>query len=97
MVLHANAVAENRAPGVGTGRIDSDDPNCAVFFAIVLSQLIDQRALACTGRAGQPNGERLARVREKFFEQIDPSRRMVLDSRDRSGEGARVSQAKEGN
>src|SRR5262249_34179648 len=49
VILHADAVAENRSAGVGAGGVDGDDPHAAVFLAIVFGQLIDERALARTG------------------------------------------------
>ena len=64
MVLHANAVAQNRAAAVWTGGIDRDDAYRLVLLAIVACQLIDQRALACPRRAGQPDYSRSPSVRE---------------------------------
>ena len=67
MILHADAVAKNRAARVGTGWIDRDDADAAVlllFMAIVLGKLIDQRALARSGRASQANGAGVAGIRE---------------------------------
>jgi len=64
MALHANAVAEDCTPGVGTGGIDRDDADAVLLFAIILRQLIDQRAFAGAGCARKANGLRFAGMRE---------------------------------
>ena len=61
MLLHADAVAQNRSAGVGTGGIDRDDADGAFFLAIVAGQLIDQRALARARRTGESKYPRTAR------------------------------------
>ena len=86
MVLHADAITENCATGIRTAGIDGDDSDGAVFFAIVLRQLVDQRALARARRAGQADGSCASGMRKERFEQIDPARRVVLNRRDRTGE-----------
>ena len=53
VILHAYAVTQNRSTRIRTGGINRDDADGSILFliAIVLSQLIDQRALP---RAGWP-------------------------------------------
>ena len=48
MILHADAVAQNRSARVRTGRVDGDNADRLILFliALVLGKLIDQRALA---------------------------------------------------
>ena len=90
MLLHANAVAENRAAGVGTGRIDGDDAHGAILPAINAGELIDERALACSGRASQAEDAGFAGMREESLEKIGPSWGAVLDGRDGSCQGAGI-------
>ena len=61
MLLHANAVAENCAAGIGTGGIDRDNADGVFLFAIMFRQLIDERAFAGAGGAGQTDGASLSR------------------------------------
>ncbi len=49
MVQHANAIAENRAAGVGTGGIDGHNRHGFVLFAQCAGELIAESALACAG------------------------------------------------
>src|SRR5207249_3651508 len=52
MLLHANPVAQNRAPGVGASGIHSDNADGASFFTVMTRQIIDQSALShsrCSG------------------------------------------------
>ena len=94
MLLHADAVAENCSPGVGTGWIHSDDPYRALMLAIEAGQLIDQRALPCSRRAGQAEHTRLAAVRKQSLQQIGPSGRAILHGRDGTSQGAHIPGAK---
>src|SRR5262249_11451861 len=79
VVLHADAVAEDGATGVGAGGIDGDDADFLVPFAIELGELVHQRALARARRPGNADGQGASGVREKLLEQFDPARRMVLN------------------
>ena len=58
MLLHADAVAENCTAGVRTSGIDRNNADGLILFAIVLCKLIDQRAFAGAGSAGQTDGSR---------------------------------------
>ncbi len=55
VILHTDAVAQNRAARVRAGGIDRDDADGTILFAIVPRQLIDQRALSGARRASEPN------------------------------------------
>ncbi len=68
MILHADAVAQNRPARVRTGRINRDNADSLIFLAIVFRQLVDQRALARSWGAGQADDSRLASVREERLE-----------------------------
>ena len=93
VVLHANAVAQNRSARVRAGRVDRDDADGLIFLAIVLGQLIDQRALARSGSASQTDDPRLARMRKERLEQIRPAGSAVLDGRDGASQRAGVAGA----
>src|SRR5438046_615407 len=86
MRLHANAVAENRAAGVGAGGIDGNDSHAVVFFSEFLRQLINQRALARARRSGDAYSLGLTRVGKEFFEQINPLGSVILDDGDGASE-----------
>ncbi len=86
MRLHADAVAENRAAAVWAGGIDGDDANRAIFFSVVASQVVDQRALARAGRTGEADDASVAAVWEERLEQAGPSRGMVLNRADGAGQ-----------
>lgn len=65
MILHANTIPQNRPARVGTGGIDRNNANRAIFFAIVLGQLIDQGTLAGTGRTGKAKNPRATCLRKQ--------------------------------
>ncbi len=94
VVLHADAVAEDGAAGVRAGGIDGDDADGLILLAIVLGQLVDQRALASAGRAGESEDAGVAGLRKRGFEQIGPAGGAVLDGGDGAGEGERIAGAK---
>ena len=60
---------------------------------ILARELIDQRAFAGSGGAGESDDAGVAGVRKKSFEQIGPSGRVVLDGGDGAGEGAGIAGA----
>ena len=62
-------------------------------LSIQLGELIDQRTLARSGRSGDADGQRFARVREKFFEQLDPAGCMILDGGNSARERTRIAGA----
>ena len=61
MAEHADAVAENCAAGVRAGWIHRDNAHRFAFAAKLVNQLIGQRALSRTGRAGDADHGGLAR------------------------------------
>ena len=65
MLLHANAVAQNRPTGVGTGRVNRDDSNCTILFSIMPRQMINQSALARPRRASEPKDTPLPAMRKQ--------------------------------
>jgi hypothetical protein len=65
MLLHSNAVAENGATSVRTGGIDGDDADSLAGFAIKPRELINKRALARAGGAGEPDDTGFSGVREQ--------------------------------
>src|ERR1700687_5106907 len=93
VILHADAIAQNRSARIRAGRVDRDNADALIFFAIVLGELIDQSALARSGGARQPDDSRLARVRKERLEQVGPAGRAVLDRRDGTRQGAGVARA----
>ena len=70
MILHANAVSENRPARIRTRRINRDDADRLLLFAILFGELIDERALARSRSASEPDDARLATMREECFEQL---------------------------
>ncbi len=90
MLLHADAVAQNRSACVRAGGIDSNDADRAVFFAVMPRQLVDQSALAGAGSAGHTQNARVAGVGEKSFQQIGPSGSAILDRTDDTGQRTRI-------
>ena len=51
VALHADAVAQKGATGVGTCGIDRDDANGLLSIAVVAGEMIDERAPPGGGRA----------------------------------------------
>jgi len=70
MLLHADAVAQNRPASVRAGRIHRDDADRVILLAIVAGKLIDKRALACTRWAGQSKDPGLSAVGKQRLEQF---------------------------
>ena len=65
MLLHADAVAQNRPARIGAGGVDGDDSHGLVLLAIEPRQLIDQCALARSGSARQTYHASAAAVGEQ--------------------------------
>lgn len=93
MILHADSVAQNRPTGVRASGIDRDDPDRTVFFAIVLGQLINQRALASAGRTSEAQNPRMPRLRKQGLQQIRPTGRPVFDDANRPRQTSRIAGA----
>ena len=62
MLLHANAITQDRAAGVWTCRIDGYDSDRVALLAVMFRQLIDKRALARTWRTSKTDGSGFACV-----------------------------------
>ena len=97
MRLHANAVAENRSSAERAGGIDRHNADGLALLAILARDLIDQRALAGPGRAGQAEQHGIAAVREKRLQQFGRFRRAVFDDRDGTCQRAGIAAAHTGN
>jgi len=93
MILHANAVAENCSACIWARRIDCDDADRLIFFAVVLSELINQRALPCPRRTRQANDARMAGVGKEFLQQLGTASPPVLDCRNGAGQRAGIARA----
>src|SRR5580704_17662784 len=93
MLLHADAVTQNRAPGVGAGGVDGDNSDRVIVLAIEARKLIDKRALPRSWRTSQPEHTRLSAVRKQRLQQLGPSRSAMLDSGNRASEGTHVAGA----
>ena len=93
MILHADAVSENRSARVRTRGIHSDDSDSAVFFAVVPRQLIDQRALPRSRSTSHTDDTGFAGVRKQGLEQIGPPGRTILNRADGARERPGISRA----
>ncbi len=93
MLLHANAVAQNSAAGVGARRINCDDANGLIFFAVVAGQLIDECAFSCARWAGESEYPRMAAVWKECLKQFRPAWSAVLNSADGTGQSSRLAGA----
>ena len=93
MILHADAVAQNRSASVRAGRIDGDNTHRTIVFAIKAGKLIDQRALPRPRRARQSEDARPAAVRKQSLQQLRPTRRAILHRRNRASQRAHVAGA----
>src|SRR5258705_4681680 len=93
VVLHADAIAENGAAGVGTGRVDGDDAQRLFLFSIEARELIDERALPRSRRAGKTQYAGLAAEREKSFQQFGRLRAADFDNADGTNPDSRVAGA----
>src|SRR5207249_9612789 len=86
--LHANAVAEERAAGKRTRRIDGDHGDLAAALPVGPHQLFGEGALPGSGRAGDADALRAAlpnafvNFRQYTFEPVA----LVLDQADGAGE-----------
>jgi hypothetical protein len=88
--LHAHAVAQDGATGVGTGRIDAQHAHGAAALADLRGQPIDERALARPGRPGDANQIRAAGLREQAGDERGRAGCFVLDQGNRARDRARI-------
>jgi hypothetical protein len=78
-VVHADAVAENGSARIRAGRINGHDTDRLLQFAVLTRQVVDQRALARPGSAGESDDARPAAVGKQGLEQQHRFRRAVFD------------------
>src|SRR5262245_10793503 len=106
MLLHADAVAENRAAGEGAGGINRNDADCVMVvgcptqrgfrwagvfrFPTELRELINQCALAGSRSAGETDGQGFSGLWKKFFEEFGPPGGVILDGGNGAGEGTSI-------
>lgn len=64
VILKTDAIAEECAAGEGAGGIDSEDADGLLGIAKAAGEAIDQRALACSGGAGDADADGAACVEE---------------------------------
>ena len=93
VILHADAVAENRSARVGARGIDRDDAQRLAFAPVELRELVNQRALPRPGCAGHAEDARLTAVREECLQQIRRLGPAILDRADGPCQGTRVARA----
>ena len=96
MLAQADAVAEKGAAGEGARWVDGDKANGLVGMAEVLSEAVDEGALAGAGRAGDADAEGVAGMRETGGKQGGGFGRVIFDEGDGAGEGAGVALAEAG-
>jgi hypothetical protein len=90
VALHPYTVAENRAARVRARRVDGNNSNVIPLRPIVCGQAIDECALSRSRRSGHPNHKSLARVRKNSLDEMFRLRIVILDGRDRTGNGADI-------
>ena len=85
VALHANAIAKNRSAGERARGIDGDDADRLVLAAIVSREAVDQRALARSRSAGDPDAIGAPGVGKKLAQDFLGFARAIFDR----GNGAR--------
>jgi hypothetical protein len=90
MLLHANAIAQNRPAGVWTRRVDRNDADGPIFLAIVAGKLIDERALPGARWPSQSEYPRLSAVWKESLEECRPTGSAVLHRANGTRESPRI-------
>ena len=93
MRQHAYAVAEDGAAAEGAGGIYGNDADGLSALAVLVGELVHQRALARARCAGNADDARPARIREERFQNLDRLRPPVFYCRDGASELARIAGA----
>ena len=88
--LHANAIAENSAPGKWTAWINRNDCDCLMFLPVCCGQAIDERTFSGTWTARHSNDPGVSGVREQLLKEDKTIRRAIFNARDDSRERASV-------
>ena len=89
-LLHADAVAEDRAAGEGAAGVYGDDADALLPLAELAGQLGHERALARSRRAGEADDVRVAAVGMQPRQHRARFGRAVLDERDDASQRAAV-------
>src|SRR5271157_796799 len=90
MRLHANAVAQNCAATERAGRIDGYDADGLPLLAVLACYLVNQRALASTGRSGEAEEHSVTAVGKERLEQLRGFGCAVFDGRNGARESAQL-------
>ncbi len=97
MVLHADAVTEQRPAGVGRRGVDGQHPYPQALVAVGPDERARDRRLPGAGRAGQADHACMARQGAEFLHDRTEPGGPVLDQRDQPREGARITIVRPGN
>ena len=90
VILHADAVTEQRPAGEGGRGVDGQHPHARALVAVRPDERAGDRRLPGAGRARQADHARVARQRREFLHDRAEPRGPVLDQRDEPREGTRV-------
>jgi hypothetical protein len=90
VILHPNTIAEYGAPGERTAWVDCENGDTPVLPSQRTYQLVDERALAGPGRAGDPDGACFSAMPGKLFEERLVPVRAIFDQRCGSSDRANI-------
>jgi hypothetical protein len=90
MLLHANAIAKNRAAAERAGRVDREDADLTIAFAQNAYELMDQCTFPGAGRSRNSDDACLAGASGEFSQKNIVAWGPVLDKRSGAGKGARI-------
>ena len=93
MVLHADAITQDRSSRIRAAGIDGDDAYRLIFSAVVLGKLIDEGALAGSGSSCKADDAGFAGIGEKRLQQVGPAGSTILNGGDRSGQSTWIAGA----
>ena len=79
VLLHPNAVAENRAPRVGTRWVDGEHGHALALVPVGPDQAVDERALAGARRTGDADHVRLPLVGKHRLQELEGVRVALVD------------------
>ncbi len=90
MVLHPHSITEDGSARDGTAGIDGQHRDFLAEAPIGGDQTVDQRALPCTGIAGDPDDHCMARCFPEQAEGRDPIMVPIFHQRDEPRDGPDV-------